>query len=241
MIKLFNNIRQKLVAEGKTTNYLKYAIGEIVLVVVGILIALQINNWNENRKDIKLAKEYLSGIKVDLKKDVTLIDSLVHINANQISLINNIDSLFKEFVYDSKKYNELFIEPDTTLVKYIFYRGTSFRPIRATYNSLVADGKSNLIKNRELFEKIQEVYDELHIRIASVYETFKPSEDRLHWTYSFEKRYWNYSDLVASKDEKIFLDILNFVEIKYFYSQQMLDLKEKSNEVIKMISQELQN
>jgi len=241
MIKLFNNIRQKLVAEGKTTNYLKYAIGEIVLVVVGILIALQINNWNENRKDIKLAKEYLSGIKVDLKKDVTLIDSLVHINANQISLINNIDSLFKEFVYESKKYNELFIEPDTTLVKYIFYRGTSFRPIRATYNSLVADGKSNLIKNRELFEKIQEVYDELHIRIASVYETFKPSEDRLHWTYSFEKRYWNYSDLVASKDEKIFLDILNFVEIKYFYSQQMLDLKEKSNEVIKMISQELQN
>jgi len=49
MIKLFRNIRQKLVAEGKTTNYLKYAIGEIVLVVIGILIALQINNWNESQ------------------------------------------------------------------------------------------------------------------------------------------------------------------------------------------------
>jgi hypothetical protein len=61
MIKLFRNIRQKLIKEGKTTNpafakasagtYLKYAIGEIVLVVIGILIALQINNWNERRKD----------------------------------------------------------------------------------------------------------------------------------------------------------------------------------------------
>ena len=52
MIKLFRNIRQKLVTEGKTTNYLKYAIGEIVLVVIGILIALQINNWNKKKRNI---------------------------------------------------------------------------------------------------------------------------------------------------------------------------------------------
>lgn len=49
MIKFFRNIRQKLITEGKTINYIKYAIGEIVLVVFGILIALQINNWNEER------------------------------------------------------------------------------------------------------------------------------------------------------------------------------------------------
>jgi len=50
MIKFFRNIRQKLLSEGKTTNYIKYAIGEIVLVMIGILLALQVNNWNENRK-----------------------------------------------------------------------------------------------------------------------------------------------------------------------------------------------
>ena len=60
MIKFFRNIRKTLVNEGKTSNpasamasagtYLKYAIGEIVLVVIGILIALQINNWNEAKK-----------------------------------------------------------------------------------------------------------------------------------------------------------------------------------------------
>lgn len=50
MIKLFRNIRRKLLEQGKTANYLKYAIGEIVLVVIGILIALSINNWNEKQK-----------------------------------------------------------------------------------------------------------------------------------------------------------------------------------------------
>ena len=51
MIKFFRKIRQNLISEGKTGKYLKYAIGEIILVVIGILIALQINNWNEVRKD----------------------------------------------------------------------------------------------------------------------------------------------------------------------------------------------
>jgi len=69
MIKLFRNIRQKLLLEGKTTNYLKYAIGEIVLVVIGILIALQINNWNEERK-VKLSeKATLRNFVQDLKSD----------------------------------------------------------------------------------------------------------------------------------------------------------------------------
>ena len=50
MIKFFRKIRQNLLSEGKTEKYFKYAIGEILLVVIGILIALQINNWNEQRK-----------------------------------------------------------------------------------------------------------------------------------------------------------------------------------------------
>jgi hypothetical protein len=70
MIKFFRNIRQKLVAEGKTTNYIKYAIGEIVLVVIGILIALQVNNWNENRKNIQVATTLKSRLINDFNADI---------------------------------------------------------------------------------------------------------------------------------------------------------------------------
>lgn len=70
MIKFFRNIRQKLLAEGKTTNYLKYAIGEIVLVVIGILIALQINTWNEIRKDRAFEVKMLQEVKKSLQSDI---------------------------------------------------------------------------------------------------------------------------------------------------------------------------
>jgi len=73
MIKLFRNIRQSLLMENKTSRYLKYAIGEIVLVVIGILIALQINNWNENRKAELAQKELLANFLNDLKADLELL------------------------------------------------------------------------------------------------------------------------------------------------------------------------
>lgn len=69
MIKFFRRIRKNLLAEGKTGKYLKYAAGEIVLVVIGILIALQINNWNENRISLKHEKDLLINLKEDLDSD----------------------------------------------------------------------------------------------------------------------------------------------------------------------------
>jgi len=87
MIKLFRNIRQNLIMENKTGKYLKYAIGEIVLVVIGILIALQINNWNENRK-LKLQEVgLLKDIQADLKASVNEIDR--NIKANEITIYYN--------------------------------------------------------------------------------------------------------------------------------------------------------
>lgn len=71
MIKFFRNIRKNLLNEGKTSKYFKYAIGEIVLVVLGILIALQINNWNIERTDKIRETKYLKNIKLDLQKDLT--------------------------------------------------------------------------------------------------------------------------------------------------------------------------
>jgi len=87
MIKFFRTIRQKLLFEGKIGTYLKYALGEIVLVVFGILIALQINNWNENNKQRKIEVKYLTEIRGNLKKDIADID--FNINFNQSKLQSN--------------------------------------------------------------------------------------------------------------------------------------------------------
>ena len=62
MIKFFRKIRQNLLSEGKTGKYLKYAIGEIVLVVIGILIALSINNWNNNQQDKRTEQATLKAL-----------------------------------------------------------------------------------------------------------------------------------------------------------------------------------
>src|SRR5210317_1021130 len=72
MIKFFRKIRFNLMNENKTGKYLKYAIGEIVLVVIGILIALSINNWNEDRKNRIYEKRALKELLTSLKKDAEL-------------------------------------------------------------------------------------------------------------------------------------------------------------------------
>ena len=69
MIKFFRSIRRALLAENKFSKYLLYAIGEIVLVVIGILIALQINNWNEERKEFRKSKALLEEFRRDLARD----------------------------------------------------------------------------------------------------------------------------------------------------------------------------
>ena len=77
MITLFRRIRQKLIDSGNITKYLLYAIGEIMLVVIGILIALQINNWNENRKEAIVTSNLKSAFLSDLNADLILIDSTI--------------------------------------------------------------------------------------------------------------------------------------------------------------------
>jgi len=86
MITFFRRILQKLIESGNITKYLLYAIGEIFLVVIGILIALQVNNWNEERKEQKIADELRTSIISELTQDIASIDSL------QINIQSEIES-----------------------------------------------------------------------------------------------------------------------------------------------------
>jgi hypothetical protein len=76
-MKLFRRIRQKLILDNKKIQYLKYALGEIVLVVIGILIAIQINNWNQSIKDNDSLNEYLIKIKTHTSEDIAQLAELI--------------------------------------------------------------------------------------------------------------------------------------------------------------------
>ena len=107
MLKLFRNIRKQLLNEGNTTNYLKYAIGEIVLVIIGILIALQINNWNENRKSKQQMLINISSIKEDIQTEINDFQRIKSILKRQKEAGRNIIPIMESenrIVKDSLKF-----------------------------------------------------------------------------------------------------------------------------------------
>ena len=111
MIKFFRHIRRHLLSESKFSKYLIYAIGEIILVVIGILIALQFNNWNESRKENILAKNYYKRLLSDLKADKEY--------ANRY--ISRVDSSL--VLYDN--YRKSYKKPNLSLAEILKNLGTS--------------------------------------------------------------------------------------------------------------------
>lgn len=89
MIKFFRHIRKSLLMENKTSKYFKYAIGEIILVVIGILIALQINNWNEARKSQQSVSVSIAALLTDLKQDTLQLSREIREIDEDLGRLNN--------------------------------------------------------------------------------------------------------------------------------------------------------
>ncbi|OIQ37623.1 MAG: hypothetical protein BM563_08095 [Bacteroidetes bacterium MedPE-SWsnd-G1] len=144
MIKLFRKIRRQLILENKTSKYLKYAIGEIFLVVIGILIALQINNWNQQRNNNKKEQELLKNIHIEFVKNQLQLNKII---TERKTLIKNCNK-----VIEMLPINELTRPTLDSLKLYLsktFTRYT-FNPSQGTVNSLVSTSSFNLIQSIEL-------------------------------------------------------------------------------------------
>ena len=90
MISFFRKIRQKLLSQNRVTRYLVYAFGEILLVVIGILIALQVNNWNEGRKEKARERELLIFALENIKADSLSLDSILSRTKKIIDVHQNL-------------------------------------------------------------------------------------------------------------------------------------------------------
>jgi len=170
MIKFFRNIRQSLIMENKTSKYLKYAIGEIVLVVIGILIALQVNNWNETRLEQKKIRKYAKALIEDLKSDIEMLNvSLFQADKNYKA----IDSLRK---YIGK--TPILELSNTDL--YVMTNDIMYRPYkwnRSTLNELKNSGGLSYISNDSLLKKLV-AYESFSNHLDEDFEFDKSNADK---------------------------------------------------------------
>ena len=158
MISLFRKIRQKLLEENKIGNYLKYAVGEIFLVVIGILIALAINNWNETRKMKINEQAYLLSLKKDLQEDISF---------NKRNVLSRFEKKVEALKIGKAYYQGNYQFQDTLLfINTLGYGGVFGRVVWAfkknTYNQLLNTGQFNEIENDSLRAGIIDYYNLLN-------------------------------------------------------------------------------
>ncbi|MDX5584620.1 MAG: DUF6090 family protein [Aureibaculum sp.] len=144
MIKFFRKIRYDLMEKNKTGKYIKYAIGEIVLVVIGILIALSINNWNENRKIRNTEQQYLLTLKEEFsfnKVELTRIMARNYLN---------YDNALKILENTGLENSEITEENFGRLLTGSLSTETQFDPNQGVIDEIINSGKLAIFSSEEL-------------------------------------------------------------------------------------------
>jgi hypothetical protein len=148
MIKFFRKIRYNLMEQNKTGKYFKYAIGEIVLVVIGILIALQLNNLNEIEKVKDTEVNYLNALHDEFASNLKEVERVMKLNEKNLKIAH---TLLSKMGTDNTDLNEK--EFDSLMYRVIITE-VQYRPSPGTLVELVNSGKLSIISNRELRLKL---------------------------------------------------------------------------------------
>src|SRR6056297_2516272 len=152
MIKFFRKIRQNLLSDGETGKYLKYAAGEIILVVIGILIALQLNEWNDHRKQLKLEKEYYCRLLDDAKLDNEQIQNLLQLAEERLVASNESVRLL---LNDSSK--KIGIGTQVYLSGKAIY--SDFEPNNSAYQDLKSGANLNIISDKSVIKALNHYFN----------------------------------------------------------------------------------
>ncbi len=175
MINFFRKIRQNMIKENRASKYLLYALGEILLVVIGILIALQINNNNEVRKVREKEVHYLANIKSDLQLNINEIQDYISVRTMRIVSANKVVDHFEgKLLTDLNQFNSDIIN---------IYTWRKFYQINNTFQELINSGNLALISNdsikntllniETLYKKLK--YEEEHFRYDAEVMLYEPS------------------------------------------------------------------
>ena len=153
MLRFFRQIRQRLLTDNKFSKYLLYAIGEILLVVIGILIALQVNNWNTERQSLDQSLRYLDKLEEEiqlmLKADQDRMPYAKESYEEAMEALRYLESCGEKSELENSFIHTL--QFHQTLMKYV--------EIRNTYDEMIAAGAFSALDDAELKSKIFRAYN----------------------------------------------------------------------------------
>jgi hypothetical protein len=247
MINFFRRFRQQLLSENKFSKYFIYAIGEIILVVIGILIALQINNWNESRKIKNQEIIYLQDLKNDFTFDIETLQGRVSDNNERV---RNIDTILT--LISSKK---VFTEQDEMLLANmttVLFGESYFIPEKGTINQIQSSSSGSFIKNKTLRDLIFRYYSNAE-RIEKnmeqsiqIYQHQFITPSLIH--PAIAKKSMNINVEVSLLDMSLLIkdnDYLNALTLKSVGTQnqnkQYLIIIKKAQQILTIINNELTN
>ncbi|WP_282043662.1 DUF6090 family protein [Winogradskyella flava] len=209
MIKFFRQIRYDLMKQNKTSKYFKYAIGEILLVVIGILLALQINNWNDTRKNKAYEKEILVLINENLKSDS--IQLSIELNKSRVS--NKLtDQLLKQV--HSGIHNDTL---NNWLGKIISFE--RFKSQSSAFEVLKSKG-IDIISDTKLQLELMSYYDQ---SVHAVYEAHLDVEQsfKKDWEPIIQQEFSDYKwrEYAIPNDYKVFFEKKPILSLLRFYKE----------------------
>ena len=152
MLRAFSSIRKTLINEGKTSRYVRYAVGEFLLIVAGILVALQIQNWNGGRKEQIEEKEILTRISEEVDEHMSFVDRHLEFLIEIRAALEHVNSgLEGERIENNTEYL-------TSVVRSSSYSYFTPPCDTTTYEEIVGSGKLGLIRNIELRKFVSAYY-----------------------------------------------------------------------------------
>ena len=203
--------------------YLRYAIGQIALVVIGILIALQINNQNILNQERKIERTYLTALKEEFSTNKNILDETIDLNNYIIEGVDSLIGLFQKNVLDTIS--------ERTVVNYFFETFSSeihYTPSTGVLIEIISSGNLKLIQNQELkqklasfessLDKIRHQENEVNIPRLKIMEHF-----RSHANY---KRYltelgsdFNWESIFENRSNKELFTSLNMFNSLFFFQR----------------------
>ena len=179
MMKFFRKIRQNLLIENKTGKYFKYAIGEIVLVVIGILIALQLNNWSEQNKSNLFEIKILSELQNDLRSNYQELSSIKKTFIKAITKSDSLIEIIKERSFDINSHSKLLIYLDPGTL------GTT-NISNTTYNFIENNG-FEILTNDSLRISISDLYTKRIYNVLNMEKVYNNFYEKTTWPYLSSK------------------------------------------------------